>query len=287
MSTKLTTWENEGWVGVRHREILRAIVAELKARKARTKFVAAGPGTEARTLCQLANKTAKTVAACSIVPDIQLDMPAAMALPGVQLQGNKQKIFYRGIREVKAQDLEPRPSTEHMLENVKRHIKQTRGRVITDEDIWNSLQHKDFLPRTAQFLWRSMHNAHRVGHYWTHIPECQERAICQECGETEDLKHILTTCSSPGAELIWSAAEKLWREKEPEWPEISIETILGCGLVDLRDESGKKKRGPERMYRILISESAYTIWMLRNDRVISRAGSPINEAVIGRVPKHA
>ncbi|KAJ7701281.1 hypothetical protein B0H14DRAFT_2417050, partial [Mycena olivaceomarginata] len=99
--------------------------------------------------------------------------------------------------------------TEHMLENVKRHIKQTRGRVVTDEDIWKSLQHKDFLPRTAQFLRRSMHNAHRVGHYWTHIPECQERAICQECGETEDLKHILTTCSSPGAELIWSAAEKL------------------------------------------------------------------------------
>ncbi|KAJ7300972.1 hypothetical protein DFH08DRAFT_724782 [Mycena albidolilacea] len=280
MSTKLTTWENEGWVGVRHRELLRAIVAELKARKVRTKFVVAGPGTEARTLCQLANKTAKTVAACSIVPDIQLDVPAAMALPGVQLQGNKQKIFYRGIREVKAQDLEPRPSTEHMLENVKRHIKQTRGRVVTDEDIWKSLQHKDFLPRTAQFLWRSMHNAHRVGHYWTHIPECQEWAICQECGETEDLKHILTTCNSPGAELIWSAAEKLWREKEPEWPEISIESILGCGLVDLRDESGKKKRGSERMYRILISESAYTIWMLRNDRVISRAGSPIDEAEI-------
>jgi hypothetical protein len=105
ISTKLTTWENEGWVGVRHREILRAIVAELKARKTRTKFVVAGPGTEAKTLCQLANKTAKTVAACSIVPDIRLDVPAATALPGIQLQGNKQKIFYRGIREVKTQAL--------------------------------------------------------------------------------------------------------------------------------------------------------------------------------------
>jgi hypothetical protein len=37
------------------------------------------------------------------------------------------------------------------------------------------------------------------------------------------------------------------------------------------------RRGSERMYRILISESAYTIWKLRNDRVINRAGSPINE----------
>jgi stalled ribosome rescue protein Dom34 len=70
MSTKLTTWENKGWVGVHHREILRAIVAKLKAKKARTKFVVAGPGTEAKALCQLVNKTAKTVAACSIVPEI-------------------------------------------------------------------------------------------------------------------------------------------------------------------------------------------------------------------------
>ncbi|KAJ7318507.1 hypothetical protein DFH08DRAFT_714656, partial [Mycena albidolilacea] len=53
------------------------------------------------------------------------------------------------------------------------------------------------------FRWRSMHNAHWVGHYWTPILECQERAICQECGETEGLEHISTTCSSPGAELIW------------------------------------------------------------------------------------
>ncbi|KAJ7867254.1 hypothetical protein B0H14DRAFT_2159005, partial [Mycena olivaceomarginata] len=67
---------------------------------------------------------------------------------------------------------------------------------------------------------------------------------------------------------------------EPEWLEISLESILGCGLVDLKDECGKKKRGSEQMYRILISESAYTIWMLINDRVISRAGSPINEAEI-------
>ncbi|KAJ7701282.1 hypothetical protein B0H14DRAFT_2417045, partial [Mycena olivaceomarginata] len=59
-----------------------------------------------------------------------------------------------------------------------------------------------------------------------------------------------------------------------------IESILGCGLVDLRDESGKKKHGSEWMYRILISGSTYTIWMLRNDRVISRAGSPIDEAEI-------
>ncbi|KAJ7921989.1 hypothetical protein B0H13DRAFT_1604036 [Mycena leptocephala] len=35
--------------------------------------------------------------------------------------------------------------------------------------------------------------------------------------------------------------------------------------------------GTQRLYRILMSESAYLIWKLRNDRVISRDGEPTTE----------
>ncbi|KAF8174329.1 hypothetical protein K438DRAFT_1849309, partial [Mycena galopus ATCC 62051] len=47
-------------------------------------------------------------------------------------------------------------------------------------------------------------------------------AICQECGETENLGHILVECASPGQSIIWKAAEKLWHEKESNWPEVSL-----------------------------------------------------------------
>ncbi|KAJ6533708.1 hypothetical protein B0H19DRAFT_863506, partial [Mycena capillaripes] len=57
-------------------------------------------------------------------------------------------------------------------------------------------------------------------------------------------------------------------------------TILGCGLADFRDERGKMKRGTQRLYRILMSESAYQIWRLRNDRVIERDGEPASEEEI-------
>ncbi|KAJ7620507.1 hypothetical protein DFH06DRAFT_1144042 [Mycena polygramma] len=40
------------------------------------------------------------------------------------------------------------------------------------------------------------------------------------------------------------------------------------------------RRGTQRLYRILMSESAYLIWKLRNDRVISRAGEPATEEEI-------
>jgi ribonuclease HI len=166
------------------------------------------------------------------------------------------------------------------LKEVRDSIKYLRNKLVSDEEIWRSLRNKDFLPRTAQFLWRRMHNAHRIGKYWKHIPDCEERALCQECGELEDLEHILIHCRSSGPEIIWKAAEKLWCNKEPEWPEISLGGVLGCGLVNFKDERGKTKCGAQRLYRILISESVYTLWTIRNERVISRAGAPLTEAEI-------
>ncbi|KAF8210871.1 hypothetical protein K438DRAFT_1569503, partial [Mycena galopus ATCC 62051] len=130
------------------------------------------------------------------------------------------------------------------------------------------------------FLWKSMHNAHRIRHYWMHIPDCEDRATCQDCGEEEDLEHILLHCGSPGTEIIWNAAEKLWKEREPDWPEVSLGSILGCGLVDFKDKKGKPKRGTCCLYKILISESTYTIWKIRNEWVISWFGDPLDEAAI-------
>jgi ribonuclease HI len=207
-------------------------------------------------------------------------VPAGTNLTGIRLQGNKQKIFYQGIREIKTQALEPRVPTSHKLTEVRESLKRLQGRVFTDEEIWCSIRNKDFLPRTAQFLWRAIHNAHRVGNYWKHIPECEDRAICSECGEVETLEHILVDCESPGPAIIWKAAETLWREKEPEWPVISLGNILGCGLMRFEDKRGRLKSGTRRLYRILVSESAYTIWKLRNDRVISRAGTRLTEKEI-------
>ncbi|KAJ7735410.1 hypothetical protein DFH07DRAFT_753894, partial [Mycena maculata] len=131
-----------------------------------------------------------------------------------------------------------------------------------------------------QFFWKGLHNAHWIGKYWSHIPECEEHATCQECCVTEDLNHILTECSCPGQEIVWRAAESLWREKEGAWPQVSLGTILGCRLAVFRDEKGKVRQGTQRLYRILMSESAYLIWKLRNQHVIPQAGTPASEEEI-------
>jgi ribonuclease HI len=61
---------------------------------------------------------------------------------------------------------------------------------------------------------------------------------------------------------------------------MSLGVILGCGLAEFRDGDGKRHEGTERLYRILVSEAAYLIWKIRNERVINRDGAPATEQEI-------
>ncbi|KAJ6554801.1 hypothetical protein B0H19DRAFT_1154530 [Mycena capillaripes] len=222
MNKKLWSWEHEGWAGVPHRGILRCVAAELKARKAPTFLKVALPGTPERERCRQATGRAKRTAQNPTPVVWDLTIPMTTALPGMSLVGNRQKIFYRKTN--------PRASTEKKLEAV-------RTAVYKIFDKCRSVDMKDFLPRTAQFL---------IGTYWTHIPECENRAVCQACEDVESLEHILLECECPGQKLLWKAAETLWLEREPEWPEVTLGTILGSGLADFRDERGKVKRGTQQ-----------------------------------------
>jgi ribonuclease HI len=62
MNKKLPGWEHEGWVGVRHHEVLRCMVAELKAQQAKTIFKVAAPGSPERALCRRAALLARRAA---------------------------------------------------------------------------------------------------------------------------------------------------------------------------------------------------------------------------------
>ncbi|KAJ7314190.1 hypothetical protein DFH08DRAFT_917899 [Mycena albidolilacea] len=280
MNTKLPDWEHEGWVGNPHRDMLRCLAAELKARKAPTFFKLAEPGTPERLRCRQATILAKEAARTRENAQWDFTLPKDTALPGLSLQGNRQRVFYRSIREEKMRKLTPCPSTTKTLELVRKAAEESFGRCVSDAEIWKAVHTKELLPRTAQFLWKGLHNALKIGKHWGHIPECEDRASCKECDVTEDLAHILVGCRSPGQELIWKAAKSLWLEKEAHWPTISLGTVLGFGLAEFRDDRGKLKRGMQRLYQILISESAYLIWKIRNDRVISRDGEPTTEEEI-------
>ncbi|KAK6995687.1 hypothetical protein R3P38DRAFT_2567137 [Favolaschia claudopus] len=56
----------------------------------------------------------------------------------------------------------------------------------------------------------------------------------------------------------------------------SFGEILTCGIA------GREHRGETRLLRIVISESAYLIWKLRNERVIGAKGDASNREIENR-----
>ncbi|KAL6308233.1 hypothetical protein BKA93DRAFT_815570 [Sparassis latifolia] len=133
-----------------------------------------------------------------------------------------------------------------------------------DTSILSKFNLTDITRKIRDFLWKSIHKAHRCGTWWDNIPNYTHRSTCSTCDVPESMEHILNDCSAPGQEIIWSLAKKLWLKKHPSWPNISLGTILGCSLANFCSTNGKRQPGANRLFHILISESAYLAWCIRS-----------------------
>ncbi|KAJ7325763.1 hypothetical protein DFH08DRAFT_711140 [Mycena albidolilacea] len=89
------------------------------------------------------------------------------------------------------------------------------------------------------------------------------------------MEHSLVECDAPGREQLWNLAKSHWEKKGYEWPEVSIGSILACSFSEAKSANGKKERGADQLYRILISETAHQIWKLRCIRVIEHGSDPL------------
>lgn len=147
----------------------------------------------------------------------------------------------------------------------RHEVQKINGKFPTDKILWRSVHHEDFQRPIRTFLWLMMHNAHKVGDYWVHKAKNKEHwANCNRCGVEDSMDHILTECEAPEVKTIWNLAEKLWKMKMSTWPGIrNAASILACGLADFRSPNGKKLTGANRLYRIIIFESAHLIWKIR------------------------
>ena len=132
-----------------------------------------------------------------------------------------------------------------------------------------------------------MHGTFRIGHFWSNIPSYETRGQCNRCQTTEDMSHILITCTTGTASQVWHLAQNAWPHAPEFWPNISLGIILAGGSIatpeedetpqdddeseDDQERAQKKsdKRGRDRLLQILISEAAHLIWVTRCERVIN------------------
>ncbi|KAJ7062438.1 hypothetical protein B0H15DRAFT_807887 [Mycena belliarum] len=271
MNTHLLKWENSGWIGVPNPDPPRALAAALRARTAPTTFTKA-TGTTASSGCAAAASLARDALLSAVAPDPAMFTPPQSAMKGAKLSAMTQALAYRAIRDSKP--VPTRKATVANVSLVRDFMRIHCGNAPRDESIWLSVRHRDFSRQIRNFLWKSVHGAHRVGRYWSHIPGYEARAVCQHCDVEESLQHIFLECTRTGREVVWKLASDLWKLKTGSClPAPSMGSILSCGMTEMEPEIKSKPSGLNRLYRILVSESVYLIWLLRNESVITNEGA--------------
>jgi len=62
----------------------------------------------------------------------------------------------------------------------------------TSENVWKSFKHRDLTKKTREFLWKSTHDAFKIGNFWSGIETLEHRGVCPHCEVEELMEHILT-----------------------------------------------------------------------------------------------
>ncbi|KAI0073485.1 hypothetical protein K474DRAFT_1692645 [Panus rudis PR-1116 ss-1] len=261
---------DQGWIGVENKDWLRPTAIQLRMCSAPTTFQwvkghSDDPGNEG------ADQKAKEGVQKSQVDNIDLSVDPRFDMQGAKLACLTQSLAYAGILEQR--DHTVRRKTQKVIEMIQISFKSFSQYTPTSAMIWKSIRSKDFRRNISDFLWKSTHDIYRVGGFWTNIPGYQDRVECSTCQVEESMTHILTECNSAGQQQIWTLAKELLQKKAQTWPEINLGTILGCGLYSFKFDNDKTDLGKSRLFRIVISESAFLIWKLRNERRIARAAN--------------
>ncbi|TFK32733.1 ribonuclease H-like domain-containing protein [Crucibulum laeve] len=107
-----------------------------------------------------------------------------------------------------------------------------------------------------------LHQAYKIGKFWENTQMLQ-LANCPKCQVLETMEHILIDCDISPRQQLWEMCKELWAKKHEIWPQLSLGTVLGCGLVRFKDKNNKTLKGTNCLYHILMGEAAFLIWKLR------------------------
>ncbi|KJA27410.1 hypothetical protein HYPSUDRAFT_131111, partial [Hypholoma sublateritium FD-334 SS-4] len=278
ITNKLETMERTGWKDCQNSELIRTLVATLRNHKACI-FIGDTPKNLKKGLRKMAKRALKN----PNIEEIHINEMEHLKSQGIHLLSATQAILHEGIRTYRK--LESRRDTTMRLDITRHSVEELNadGKYPTDKDIWYSIRSTALTKSTRGFLWKNMHNAYRIGDKWTSIPNFEHRAKCSLCGIEETMEHILLECTlSNVIPIIWKLTENLWKYQKSKhhWPRIRFGTILGCALSSFKREprEDETKKQPQeainRLFTILVSESAYLIWKIRCERLMKREDDP-------------
>ena len=274
LTKHLHRWEARGWADVSNGDMFKIIVAWARRWSGETylKWTKGHNGTRG-------NEEADRLASKGTGQPRALDSndmahPGPERKAGATLAHLKQQDLYRTIHNKRRQPT--RAGSVRNLENIQECTRAIFKVRPTTESVWTATKHKDLTRKTQDFLWKSTQNTYKIGSYWTRIEGYQDRGVCLLCNKVEDMEHILTKCRAGTCKEAWRLANEMWAKRHQSELPNTLGGMLGCGLASFTDED-RPDKGKNRLYRILVSETAYLIWKLRNERRIRDEEGPVQK----------
>ena len=121
------------------------------------------------------------------------------------------------------------------------------------------------------FIWKLIHNHHKVGNWFKRISNWQDKAIC-ECRETETIDHILTECKLNRSEDIWQEAKETWKKNNRnfQWIKPNVKILRGLGAIKLREQEKPAPEWLNERYIEIVTETTWLIQNIRNKRIFDK-----------------
>ena len=281
LTDSLPQWEDSGWPRVPNAPWIKAAAYAMRRRSAPTRFKWV-KGHNSNRGNERADALAAEGAAKPTPDDIDISVPPLSEPGGMKLNKLTQAVAYKLIRSLNCPPESHRSKV--LLDCTRSALESLNDGPPRDENIWRNVRHPDIRRPIQTFLLRALHGSLKIGDFWERIQNYEQHAQCSVCNETtESLDHILLECPQGHANLIWTNAKSTWPACFGAWPAIHLGTILGCGSLSLPalHQNGHPNPGRSRLLRILLSESAHLIWVLRCERVIQGTNHSVN-AIINR-----
>jgi len=193
LTTHLTNWEDQGWIGISNTPFFKRAAYLLRRRTAPTafKWVKGHDGIKGNEKCDALTKEG----AAKPTPDVlDLDIPNNFNIQEAKLATLTQATAYKGIIENTTPP--PRQSSSENVQRARTAIERYSGNDETDAAIWMSIRKSSIRPKITQFLFKTMHNTFKIGTFWSCVqdPDIAECQFCKICDVTESMAHILIRC---------------------------------------------------------------------------------------------
>lgn len=267
--------EDLGWLGIPNQDLMTRTMYLLRRRTAPTlaQKVKAHSGHLGN---EYADEAAKAALELDNYSELNVEVPEAWRLSGARLSTLSYHDMYKWIRAL--QDKGPSTKAPEIIEGIQDETELSTGLRPTAAAIWMGLKSPIIRKQVSDFLWQAIHGRTVCGPHFAHWGgEWTERQYC-ECGAIESLPHILLSCQQrEWRKAVWeeyvsirqqATATKTLQQEIPSYSE-----ILGIGV-----RKSELKGATVHLEKILIAETAFVIWKLRNKQRIEEEVIHPNQA---------